>query len=78
VRRADHALLVVRVDGDYVVLDSSNDLLLTDLQVQDYQPVMSFSGEQSWLHGLKTAPVTMVASREPANINDAAPNVIAR
>jgi hypothetical protein len=39
---------------------------------------MSFSGDQSWLHGLKQAPVTMVASREPANINDAAPNVIVR
>lgn len=78
VRRQDHALLVVRTDGEFVVLDSSNDLLLTDLQVRDYQPVMSFSGGQSWLHGLKPAPVTIVASREPANINDAAPNVLAR
>ena len=81
VRRADHALLVVRLDGQYVVLDSSNDLLLTDLEVADYQPVMSFSGDQSWLHGLKqapAAPVTIVASREPSNLNDAAPNVITR
>ena len=70
VLRADHALLVVRVDGQYVVLDSNNDLLLTDLEVRDYQPVMSFSGDQSWLHGLKQAPVTMVAA--------AAPSVIAR
>lgn len=77
VRRADHALLIVRLDGQFVVLDSSNDLLLTDLEVRDYQPVMSFSGDQSWLHGLKQAPV-MVASREPANINDAAANIIAR
>jgi len=77
VRRADHALLIVRLDGQFVVLDSSNDLLLTDLEVRDYQPVMSFSGDQSWLHGLKPS-VTMVASREPANPDAAAPNVIVR
>jgi predicted transglutaminase-like cysteine proteinase len=78
VLRADHALLVVRIDGQYVVLDSNNDLLLTDLEVQDYQPVMSFSGDQSWLHGSKRAPLTMVASREPAGANAAAPSVITR
>ena len=78
VRRTDHALLVVRLDSQYMVLDSRNDLLLTDLEVRAYQPVMSFSGDQSWLHGLKQAPVAMVASREPANIHDAAPNVLTR
>jgi len=64
VRRQDHALLVVRVDSDLVVLDSSNDLLMTDLEVQDYQPVMSFSGEQSWLHGYPQKPATIIASRD--------------
>jgi predicted transglutaminase-like cysteine proteinase len=64
VRRADHALLIVRTDNQFVVLDSSNDLLLTDQEVSDYQPVMSFSGDQSWLHGMQKAPLapTMVAS----------------
>jgi predicted transglutaminase-like cysteine proteinase len=64
VRRADHALLVVRVDNAFMVLDSSNDLLLTDQEVADYQPVMSFSGDQSWLHGLQQKPLapTMVAA----------------
>ena len=73
VRRADHALLIVRLDDDFMVLDSSNDLVLTDLEVQDYQPVMSFSGDQSWLHGNRRAPVTMVASRDAP-----APSVVAR
>jgi predicted transglutaminase-like cysteine proteinase len=73
VRRQDHALLVVRLDDDFMVLDSSNDLLLTDLEVRDYQPVMSFSGEQSWLHGYQQKPATIIASRDAA-----APGVVAR
>lgn len=73
VRRQDHALLIVRLDSDFMVLDSSNDLLLTDQEVHDYQPVMSFSGEQSWLHGYAQKPPTIVASRDAA-----APSVIAR
>jgi predicted transglutaminase-like cysteine proteinase len=78
VRRADHALLVVRVDGQFVVMDSSNDLLLTDLVVLDSQPVMSFSGDQSWLHGSKRAPATIVAANAPAVTNAPAAGVIAR
>jgi predicted transglutaminase-like cysteine proteinase len=76
VRRADHALLIVRLDGDLLVLDSSNDLVLADREVQDYQPVMSFSGDQSWLHGYKSAPVTIIASRDAAEVP--APSIIAR
>lgn len=64
VRRQDHALLLVRVDSEFVVLDSSNDLLLSDLEVRDYQPVMSFSGDQSWLHGHAQKPVTIIASSD--------------
>ena len=75
VRRQDHALLIVRLDGDFLVLDSSNDLLLTDQAVHDYQPVMSFSGEQSWLHGYKQAP-TIIASRDASGVAPA--GVVAR
>jgi predicted transglutaminase-like cysteine proteinase len=79
VRRADHALLIVRVDNQFVVLDSSNDLLLTDREVADYQPVMSFSGDQSWLHAMKKAPAaTMIASSEPAGGGGATATIVAR
>ncbi|MDJ0642098.1 MAG: transglutaminase-like cysteine peptidase [Erythrobacter sp.] len=51
VRRADHALLVVRLGDRYVVLDNATDMLLDGARSHDYNPVLSFSGDQAWLHG---------------------------
>lgn len=51
VRRADHALLIVKLDGRYVVLDNATDMLLDGAYSNDYRPVLSFSGEQAWIHG---------------------------
>lgn len=51
VRRADHALLVVRLDDRYVVLDNATDRLLDGAKSHDYNPVLSFSGDQAWIHG---------------------------
>ncbi len=51
VRRADHALLVVKLDDRYVVLDNATDALLDGAKSHDYNPVLSFSGDQAWIHG---------------------------
>ncbi len=51
VRRVDHALLVVKLEDRYVVLDNATDELLDGAYNHDYAPVLSFSGEKSWLHG---------------------------
>lgn len=51
VRRADHALLVVRIDGRFVVLDNATDVVLDGAFSHDYQPVLSFSANNSWIHG---------------------------
>lgn len=50
-RHADHALLVVRISDRYWVLDNATDRLLDANVNLDYQPVLSFNGEQKWLHG---------------------------
>lgn len=50
-RNADHALLVVRVDGRSWLLDNNTDLVLEANQAYDYRPVLSFSSGQKWLHG---------------------------
>jgi len=64
VRNSDHhALLVVHVVNEFIVLDSSNDLLLTDREAKDYQPVISFSGSQSWVHGYQQAEASLIADR---------------
>lgn len=51
VRNADHALLVVRIDNRFVVLDNATDALLDGAYSHDYMPVLSFNDTATWLHG---------------------------
>lgn len=50
-RNADHAMLVVRYEGRYLLLDNATDQLLDAAQSYDYRPIMSFNSEAKWLHG---------------------------
>jgi predicted transglutaminase-like cysteine proteinase len=50
-RNADHAFLVVKLDGRYFVLDNAVDRILPANQDLGYRPVLSFSNHSSWLHG---------------------------
>jgi predicted transglutaminase-like cysteine proteinase len=56
VRRADHAILAVAVDGDLVVLDNETDRILSSTDARDYRPILSFNTSGSWTHGYRTAP----------------------
>lgn len=56
VRRADHAILAVAVDGDLVVLDNETDRILSSADARDYRPILSFNSTGSWTHGYRTAP----------------------
>ncbi|HKT85494.1 MAG TPA: transglutaminase-like cysteine peptidase [Novosphingobium sp.] len=51
VRNADHALLVVRLEGKYWLLDNATDTPLDAAASYDYRPIMSFSTAGKWLHG---------------------------
>jgi predicted transglutaminase-like cysteine proteinase len=51
VRNADHALLIVRNNGKYYMLDNSTDQVLDAQYGSDYRPVLSFSEGKTWLHG---------------------------
>ena len=51
VRRVDHAVLVVKLQDRFVVLDNATDELLDGAYNHDYAPVLSFSGDKSWIHG---------------------------
>ena len=51
VRNADHALLVVRFEGRYVVLDNATDQLMDGALSHDYTPVLSFNSQSAWIHG---------------------------
>lgn len=51
VRNQDHALLIVKADGKFWMLDNATDALLDASQNHDYLPIMTFSGTNKWLHG---------------------------
>jgi predicted transglutaminase-like cysteine proteinase len=50
-RAADHAVLVVKLDGHSWLLDNATDQLLDAGQSYDYRPIVSFSAGNKWLHG---------------------------
>ena len=67
VRRADHAVAVVRTGEHMYVLDNGTDELLDDGDVSDYRPILTFAASGTWTHGyrISKAPVTL-ASADPA------------
>ncbi|MEO6153113.1 MAG: transglutaminase-like cysteine peptidase [Croceibacterium sp.] len=59
VRGADHAILMVKQDGRYVMLDNATDTVLDASAANDYRPVLSFGQHQAWLHGYQPAALTV-------------------
>jgi len=53
VRRADHAVLVVRVDDQFLVLDNGTNRIVDAQDIADYRPVFSFTATGAWLHGYR-------------------------
>lgn len=51
IRNADHAVLIVKADGKFWLLDNASDQLLDAATSNNYRPIMSFSTSRSWLHG---------------------------
>ena len=73
VRRADHAVLVVRAGGHMYVLDNGTDQLLDSDSVSDYRPILTFAAGGTWTHGYRVerAPVN-VAGVESEKVEPAA------
>jgi predicted transglutaminase-like cysteine proteinase len=68
VRRADHAVAVVRSNGHMYVLDNGTDELLDSAAVADYRPILTFSAHGTWTHGYRVASPVTVASAEPTRL----------
>jgi predicted transglutaminase-like cysteine proteinase len=75
VRRADHAVLVVRTEGRFLVLDNGTETLADSATIRDYRPILTFTAGQRFTHGYRrsqTPPVIMAsggvtrAADEPA------------
>lgn len=63
IRNADHALLVVKLDGRHWLLDNATDTLLDASESYDYRPIMSFSTSGKWLHGYELPASRLLAAR---------------
>jgi predicted transglutaminase-like cysteine proteinase len=61
VRRADHAILVVRAAGHMYVLDNGTDRLLDSESIADYRPILTFAANATFTHGYRV--------RQPAPVN---------
>ncbi|RVQ64748.1 hypothetical protein EKN06_15195 [Croceicoccus ponticola] len=51
VRRDDHAVLIVKVEGRSILLDNASDDLIDGDSANDYRPILSFNGGKRFLHG---------------------------
>jgi predicted transglutaminase-like cysteine proteinase len=52
VRNADHAVLIVRTDRGFRLLDNATDDVLDAAPGHDYRPILSFGNQTRWLHGV--------------------------
>ncbi|HSG33002.1 MAG TPA: transglutaminase-like cysteine peptidase [Sphingomonadaceae bacterium] len=50
IRRADHAVLIVRLGDSYYMLDNASDEVLDASESHEYHPLFSFNDKVTWLH----------------------------
>jgi predicted transglutaminase-like cysteine proteinase len=54
ISRNQHAILLVDIDFEFLVLDCFNALTLPSAQVMDYLPITTMAADQCWIHGRRT------------------------
>ena len=69
-RRADHAVLVVRAAGRFLVLDNGTDRIVDSADVRDYRPVLTFTAGHVYTHGYRRdlPPVTYASNQISAPV----------
>ena len=86
-RRADHAVLVVRANGRFLVLDNGTDRIVDSSDVQDYKPMFTFAANgRAYTHGYRrdvppvryaSAPIVLAETKvEPASGADEVPALV--
>ena len=90
-RRADHAVLVVRTAGRFLVLDNGTNRIVDSSDVVDYKPIITFAGNgRTYTHGYRrdmppviyasnsiTAPVSLAEAKfEPSSDASEQPAVL--
>ncbi len=70
-RNSDHAMLIVKLNGNHYLLDNSTNAVLPATQSYDYRPSLSFNSESAWLHGF----VDHQAGRQFAHLSVSATSI---
>lgn len=70
-RQLFHAVLVAHLGSGSYVLDNVSNRLLVDTDIAQYQPIMSFAGERSYIHGF--ASNGRAVADMPKNLSAVAP-----
>ena len=68
-RNADHAVLVVRIEGRYWLLDNAAAQLIDASSANDYRPIFSYSSQGKWLHGYRGNLATTAATLPTPALN---------
>lgn len=64
--RQHHAVLLVRIGGQYWVLDNRTNRLVPDTQFYGFSPIISFRADgKSWLHGYARGTPHIAQNRRP-------------
>ena len=67
VRRADHAVLVMRAGNRMLLLDDGTNQVLDTQSVSDYRPVLTFASYGTWTHGyMRSNPALQIAQATDA------------
>jgi predicted transglutaminase-like cysteine proteinase len=56
VRRRDHAVLIVKLNGTHYLLDNQSDQVMPADTSHEYTARMSFNDQSAWLHGFTARP----------------------
>ena len=73
VRRADHAVLVVRSEGHFRVLDNGTDRVLDSNEIHDYRPILTFNLARTYTHGYRREVAPVVAQAVTMAMAETAP-----
>lgn len=71
-RNLYHAVLGVSTNQGHLILDNVRGQVFRDTQVSNYQPLFSFSGGRSWIHGMPAGKSTLTA-RAHITLDNVAP-----
>ena len=68
-RRIDHAVLLVKNGSEWVMLDMQSNRVAPASSDYGYKPVMSFAGNDSYLHGKRYDPSARRKPRRLASLD---------